>query len=96
MKTATYLQSMDKTINHLNMNVIGTTLQDLKNLRRYAQTTDLGGNNDRITERLGDLISVISYVMQDARQKSYAGAHLSKTQVRQFKEDLVEQIQVIY
>lgn len=96
MKTATYLQNLDKTINHLNMNVIGITLQDLKSLRKHAQTTDLGGNNELITNRLDDLIGLTSDAIFDARQKSYINAHLSKTQVEQFKQDLVNQIKIIY
>jgi len=96
MKTATYLQNLDKTINHLNMNVIGITLKDLKSLRKHAQTTDLGGNNELIKNRLDDLIGLTSDAIRDARQKSYINAHLSKSQVEQFKQDLVNQIKIIY
>lgn len=69
MKTATYLQNLDKAINHLNMNVIGITLHDLKSLRKQAQTTDLGGNNELITNRLDDLIGLTNDAIREARQK---------------------------
>ncbi|MDD5277862.1 MAG: hypothetical protein PHR16_17535 [Methylovulum sp.] len=59
----------------------------LINLHRDAQTTDLGDAQELINQRLTDLISVID--------DNHLGL-LNKTQLRQFVEDIVDQMAIVY
>ena len=90
MKNTTLLKHYDTALNTFYLGTPAFTRKILKGLRRDAKTVDLGGYNDHITERLDDILGLISDVIQKP------GANISKTQVRQFEEDLIDQIRIIY
>ncbi len=90
MRPITLLKHYDRAFNTFGMGPPAYTRNILKGLRRNAKATDLKGYDELITQRLDDMIGVVDQVIH------YTGERLSKANVREFQEDFIDQIRMVY